>query len=61
MLTSFTQVEAERIGRVYGGGVLKFELKDARSLPLLLPATPIDSAVFTRLDAALRNGRLDMA
>ena len=27
MLTSFTQVEAERIGRVYGGGVLKFELR----------------------------------
>jgi hypothetical protein len=61
MLTTFTQVAAERIGRVYGGGVLKFELKDARSLPLLLPATPINSAVFTRLDSALRDGALDIA
>lgn len=61
MLTTFTQVEAERIGRVYGGGVLKFELKDARSLPLLLPATPINSGVFTRLDTALRKGALDIA
>jgi len=61
MLTTFTQVAAERIGRVYGGGVLKFELKDARSLPLLLPATPINSAVFTRLDTALREGSLDLA
>jgi hypothetical protein len=61
MLTTFTQVEAERIGRVYGGGVLKFELKDARRLPLLLPATPINSAVFTRVDSALRDGALDIA
>ena len=61
MLTTFTQVEAERIGRVYGGGVLKFELKDARRLPVLLPAAPIDSAVFARLDGALRGGALDVA
>jgi adenine-specific DNA-methyltransferase len=61
MLTTFTQVEAERIGRVYGGGVLKFELKDARKLPLLLPTTPINSAVFTQLDAALRDGGIGIA
>jgi hypothetical protein len=61
MLTSFTQVEAERIGRIYGGGVLKFELKDARCLPLLLPAAPINSAVFTCVDAALRDGALELA
>jgi hypothetical protein len=61
MLTTFTQVEAERIGRVYGGGILKFELKDARSLPLLLPPMAINSAVFARLDAALRDGALDVA
>jgi adenine-specific DNA-methyltransferase len=61
MLTTFTQVAAERIGRVYGGGVLKFELKDARRLPLLLPTTPINSAVFTHLDAALREGAIGVA
>jgi hypothetical protein len=55
LLTTFTQLAAERIGRVYGGGVLKFELKDARRLPLLLPTKPVNSAVFTRLDAALRD------
>jgi hypothetical protein len=55
LLTTFAQLAAERIGRVYGGGVLKFELKDARRLPLLLPTKPINSAVFTRLDVALRD------
>jgi tRNA1(Val) A37 N6-methylase TrmN6 len=61
MLTTFTQVEAERIGRVYGGGVLKFELKDARKLPVLLPAASINPAVFTRVDSALRAGAVDVA
>ena len=60
MLTSFTQVKAESLGRAYGGGVLKFELKDARSLPCC-PATPIGSTVFTRLDAALRDNALELA
>jgi adenine-specific DNA-methyltransferase len=61
MLTTFTQVAAEHLGRVYGGGVLKFELKDARRLPLLLPTTPVNPVVFTRLDAALRDGGIGLA
>lgn len=61
MLTSFTQLEAERVGRIYGGGVLKFELKDARRLPLLIPPNPVRIETFRRLDAALRAGELDFA
>ncbi len=41
--------------------MLKFELKDARRLPLLLPTTPISLGVFTRLDAALRDGAIGVA
>ena len=41
--------------------MLKFELKDARRLPLLLPTTPINSAVFARLDAALRGCGIGVA
>ena len=60
-LTSFTQLEAERVGRIYGGGVLKFELKDARRLRLLVPPNPVSVATFKRLDATLRAGELDFA
>ena len=41
--------------------MLKFELKDARRLPLLLPTTPVNPVVFTRLDAALRDGGIGLA
>jgi adenine-specific DNA-methyltransferase len=61
MLSTYTQLEAERIGRIYGGGVLKFELKDARRLPLLLPEKPISRAIFARIDTALRAGALEKA
>ena len=61
MLTSFTQLEAERVGRIYGGGVLKFELKDARRLPLLVPPNPVRVETLNRLDEALRAGELDFA
>ncbi len=61
MLTTYTQAHAEMIGRVYGGGVLKFELKDARKLPLLLPETGVSSAVFARVDTALKSGALETA
>ena len=61
MLSTYTQLEAERIGRIYGGGVLKFELKDARRLPLLVPETPISHAMFCRVDTALRADAPDKA
>ncbi|MCA0049515.1 N-6 DNA methylase [Mesorhizobium sp. B283B1A] len=61
MLTTFTQLEAERLGRVYGGGVLKFELKDARRLPLLIPPTSIERQSFERLDYIMRTEGQDAA
>jgi tRNA1(Val) A37 N6-methylase TrmN6 len=61
MLSTYTQVHAENIGRVYGGGVLKFELGDARRIPLLIPLQPVDSAVFNRIDTSLRSGAWDTA
>lgn len=60
-LTSFTQYAAEHIGRVYGGGVLKFELNEARRLPLLIPERPIARSVFNRINTALRAGAYDKA
>lgn len=61
ILSTYTQLHAERIGRVYGGGVLKFELAEARRLPLLIPAKPIDLAIYRRIDTALRSGAPEQA
>lgn len=61
MLTTYSQLHAEALGRVYGGGVLKFELKDAKNLPLLMPKIPIPSSVFARVDTALRAGAVETA
>jgi adenine-specific DNA-methyltransferase len=61
MLSTYTQIHAESIGRVYGGGVLKFELKDARRLPLLMPSEPIEAAIFNRIDTALKSGASEVA
>lgn len=61
MLTTYTQVHAEMVGRVYGGGVLKFELKDARKLPLLMPDQELSAAIFARVDTAMKAGAIDTA
>lgn len=61
LLSTYSQLHAESVGRVYGGGVLKFELKDARRLPLLIPRTPISNAVFARVDTAMRAGAIETA
>jgi hypothetical protein len=62
MLTTYTQLDAEQKGRVYGGGVLKFELRDVRSLSVLMPeGVTVDSAIYRRIDAALRSGARDTA
>ncbi|UCI07217.1 N-6 DNA methylase [Mesorhizobium sp. B1-1-8] len=60
LLSSFGQLAAERGGRSYGGGVLKFELKDARGMPIL-PASGSMEAIFASVDAALRRGEHDIA
>lgn len=61
LLSTYSQLHAEALGRVYGGGVLKFELKDARRIPLLMPNTPLTTAVFTRVDTAVRAGAIETA
>ena len=61
MISSFGQLAAERIGRAYGGGVLKFELTDARRLPILVVERHRTNAVFEIADRALRNGDFDRA
>ncbi|MGJ5083585.1 HsdM family class I SAM-dependent methyltransferase [Bradyrhizobium sp. HKCCYLS3013] len=61
MLSTYTQLHAERIGRVYGGGVLKFELKDVKRLPIIVPQNSVDVAIFNRIDTAMRSGAPDKA
>ena len=56
MLTSYTQMHAEKVGRRYGGGVIKFELGDTRRMPLVPPLTAVSEAAFRRIDTAIRSG-----
>lgn len=56
MISSFGQLAAERIGRAYGGGVLKFELTDARRFPILAGKRNGTKAAFESADRAVRNG-----
>jgi adenine-specific DNA-methyltransferase len=61
MISSFGQLAAERTGRAYGGGVLKFELTDARRFPLLMGARAGTRRAFEEADRAVRSGDLDAA
>jgi hypothetical protein len=61
LISSFGQLAAEQIGRVYGGGVLKFELCDARRIPILFATPGATTAVLLKVDAALRAGEDDLA
>ena len=61
MISTFGQLASERHGRSYGGGVLKFELNEARKLPILpTPANELELA-FLLADDALRQGNYDDA
>jgi hypothetical protein len=61
LISTFGQLAAERIGRSYGGGVLKFELLEARSIPVLpAPAQPLEEFVLS-IDEALRRDSRDEA
>ena len=53
LYSTFGQLAAERLGRVYGGGVLKFELGDAKRLPVLAPSGRIGVRVLQELDSLL--------
>lgn len=55
LYSSFGQLAAERIGRVYGGGVLKFELKEARSLPILILPNKIRAEMIKKVNKLLRD------
>lgn len=56
IVSSFGQLAAEKIGRVYGGGVLKFEIRETRQLPILPAADNTDLSAWMDVDAALRRG-----
>ena len=58
MLTSFSQLSAELVGRRYGSGVLKHEPREAEKINILLPdvrPTTIETA-FDRIDKSQRSG-----
>ena len=61
MLSSFGQLASERLGRSYGGGVLKFELTDARRLPILLRRSASVDSAFLAADVAIRAGDMTKA
>lgn len=61
MISSFGQLAAECIGRPYGGGVLKFELTDARRFPILLRKDGRTKSAFAKADQAIRLGDMDKA
>lgn len=62
--TTFSQISAERVGRTYGGGVLKLEPSEFRNLRILIPpkldAKTINKA-FRRINNYLRLGDPDGA
>jgi adenine-specific DNA-methyltransferase len=64
-ISTFGQLAGEAIGRVYGGGVLKFELTEARLMPVLSVldhrAAPVLQTAAHRVDFALRAGAVDAA
>lgn len=61
MISSFGQLAAEHVGRSYGGGVLKFELADARRFPILLRKGARVRSVFAKADRAMRSGDVNDA
>lgn len=61
MVSSFGQLAAERFGRAYGGGVLKFEIRETRRLPILPVMDDTDLSGWMDIDAALRRGERQVA
>lgn len=59
LLTSYSQISAEIVGRKYGSGVLKHEPRDAEKISVVLPKGISLSAIIDRyadIDQALRAG-----
>ncbi|WP_173420212.1 N-6 DNA methylase [Ensifer adhaerens] len=60
-ISTFGQWFAEGLGRAYGGGVLKFELQEARKFPILPSSGFASPAALMEIDAALRRGDGELA
>ncbi|WP_348644764.1 N-6 DNA methylase [Rhizobium sp. BK196] len=61
ILSTFGQLCAEGIGRGYGGGLLKFELQEARLMPTLTHADGVAPEAILEIDQKLRSGQIDEA
>lgn len=61
ILSTFGQLCAEGIGRGYGGGLLKFELQEARVMPTLPYADGVAPEAIFEIDKKLRSGQMDEA
>lgn len=63
LLTSFSQLSAELVGRRYGSGVLKHEPREAERIQLLLPKVgPAEmEKTFNAIDRDLRAGKRESA
>lgn len=59
-ISTFGQLAAERIGRKYGGGILKFEVGDARRLPIIEDAA-FTIEFFALIDVLFREGKFESA
>lgn len=57
--TSFVQLQAELLGRSYGGGLLKVDPGHWKRI--LFPVMPCDQALMTEMDSLLRAGARDAA
>lgn len=63
VLTSYSQVSAELVGRRYGSGVLKHEPRDAERISLLTPEVDADHLAeqFRHIEGMLRRGEHEAA
>lgn len=59
--STFGQLAAEKCGRIYGGGVLKFEIKDARRYPIYTSPDTFNKYLSHKVDKLLRQGKLESA
>lgn len=63
VLSSFSQLSAEIVGRRYGSGVLKHEPGEAKEIAVLMPELPDTSVrnTYRQIDTALRNNDIQAA
>lgn len=59
LLSSFSQLSAERVGRAYSAGMLKHEPSDAAKIQVLMPLSLVGlRGAFAKADLCLRSGKL---